>query len=30
MGARLGTIATFALLQFAAMWLSAQPFAATR
>jgi hypothetical protein len=29
-GARLGTITAFALLQFAAMWLSMQPFAATR
>jgi hypothetical protein len=28
--ARVGTIATFAVLQFAAMWLSAQPFVAGR
>ena len=29
-GARLGTIAAFAVLQFAAMWLSVQPFIARR
>jgi hypothetical protein len=29
-GARLGTIAAFAVLQFAAMWLSVQPFIASR
>jgi hypothetical protein len=28
--ARLGTITAFALLQFAAMWLSVQPFATAR